>query len=59
VLLAVFFSALVGIGFGYYPVRKATYLDSKAMIDSDSRRQKSEIQQPGTAEGQGFSHRAG
>jgi putative ABC transport system permease protein len=27
VLLAVFFSALVGIAFGYYPARKAAYLD--------------------------------
>lgn len=27
VLLAVFFSALVGITFGYYPTRKAAYLD--------------------------------
>jgi putative ABC transport system permease protein len=27
VLLAVFFSALVGIGFGYYPARKAAYMD--------------------------------
>ena len=27
VLLAVFFSALVGVGFGYYPARKAAYLD--------------------------------
>ncbi len=27
VLLAVFFSGLVGIGFGYYPARKAAYLD--------------------------------
>ncbi len=27
VLLAVFFSALVGISFGYYPARKAAYLD--------------------------------
>ena len=27
VMLAVFFSALVGIGFGYYPARKAAYLD--------------------------------
>jgi hypothetical protein len=27
VLLAVFFSALVGVGFGYYPARKAAYLN--------------------------------
>lgn len=27
VLLAVFFSAIVGISFGYYPARKAAYLD--------------------------------
>jgi putative ABC transport system permease protein len=27
VLLAVFFSALVGVSFGYYPARKAAYLD--------------------------------
>ncbi len=27
VALAVFFSALVGVGFGYYPARKAAYLD--------------------------------
>jgi putative ABC transport system permease protein len=27
VTLAVFFSALVGIGFGYYPARKAAYMD--------------------------------
>ena len=27
VLLAVFFSALVGVGFGYYPARKAAYMD--------------------------------
>jgi ABC-type antimicrobial peptide transport system permease subunit len=27
VLLAVFFFALVGIGFGYYPARTAAYLD--------------------------------
>ena len=27
VMLAVFFSALVGIAFGYYPARKAAYLD--------------------------------
>lgn len=27
IMLAVFFSALVGITFGYYPARKAAYLD--------------------------------
>jgi putative ABC transport system permease protein len=27
VLLAVFFSGLIGISFGYYPARKAAYLD--------------------------------
>jgi putative ABC transport system permease protein len=27
VMLAVAFSALVGIGFGFYPARKAAYLD--------------------------------
>jgi ABC-type antimicrobial peptide transport system permease subunit len=27
VLLAVFFSAFVGIAFGYYPARRAAYLD--------------------------------
>jgi putative ABC transport system permease protein len=27
VLLAVFFSAIVGVGFGYYPARKAAYMD--------------------------------
>ena len=27
ILLAVFFSALVGVGFGYYPARKAAFLD--------------------------------
>jgi len=27
VLLAVFFSAVVGVGFGYYPARKAAFLD--------------------------------
>ena len=27
VLLAVFFSALVGVSFGYYPARRAAYLD--------------------------------
>jgi putative ABC transport system permease protein len=27
VFLAVLFSALVGVAFGYYPARKAAYLD--------------------------------
>jgi hypothetical protein len=32
VLFAVFFSALVGIGFGYYPARKAAYLDPTVAV---------------------------
>ncbi|MGC8551032.1 MAG: ABC transporter permease [Acidobacteriaceae bacterium] len=35
VLLAVFFSALVGSGFGYYPARKAAFMDPIVALRSE------------------------